>query len=318
MDEHGNLEIVYGKGRPALWFACHTDHPALRVDGKGTAVIEGGIRADALVGARLRTFDADVHPTVTKVLERGAHSGGRVKLKGAVGLKKGTPLVLDLPGVSFAGGKVRARAIDDLCAVAACLAVIDTLTKKRWEGSVGFLFTRAEEVGFAGALGWTRSTKLSRRSAIVNLEMSPARPHTPQGKGPILRIGDRITIFDDGVSLALEQCAMQLQKKHETFAYQRALMDGGACEATVYARAGFRAGALCLPLKNYHNHAPRGRTGPEYVARADAENLVLWMEAFARTHANMPGVARLEKRLDKLYRKHAKRLIRTADQGAGT
>jgi len=318
VDGHGNLEVVYGKGRPSLLFACHTDHPALRIDGPNTAVIEGGIRADALVGARLATFDDDpVHPTVMRVIERGERAGGRVRLKGATKLKKGTPLVLDFPPVSIAAGKVRARAIDDGCAVAACLAVIDTLTKARWPGTVGFLFTRAEEVGFAGALGWVRETRYPKSTTVINLEMSSARPHTPQGDGPILRVGDRMTVYDNAVSLSLEQTAQRLQKRVEEFRYQRALMDGGACEATVYARGGFRAGALCLPLKNYHNHAPRGGVAREYVALADAENLVRWMVGFSKDHGKKDPVAALEKRLDKLYRKHARRLIRTSREGEG-
>jgi len=316
IDEHGNLEVVHGTGRPKLLFACHTDHPALRIDGPGTAVIEGGILADALKGARLATFDADpVRPIVSKVIERGERSGGRVRLKGAAGLAKGTPLVLDLPGVSFAGGKVRARAIDDGCAVAACLATADHLA--RWKGTVGFLFTRAEEVGFGGALAWTRSTNYPKSTTVINLEMSSARPHTPQGNGPILRVGDRMTVYDDAVSLGLESVAMRLGKREPEFRYQRALMDGGACEATVYARAGFRAGALCLPLKNYHNHAPRGGVAREYVALTDAQNLVRWMVAYSKEFGRRDPVAALNKRLDKLYRKHAGRLKRTAGEGKG-
>jgi len=313
IDGSGNLEVVYGKGRPRLWFACHTDHPALRVDGKGAAVIEGGIRPPALRGARLRTFDDDgPRPVVRSVTK-----DGRVRLKGAAALPKGTPLVLDLQAPSIGASRIRARAIDDLCAVAACLATMDDLARRRWKGAVGFLFTRAEEVGFAGALAWCRTTRTARSATVINLEMSSARKHTPLGNGPILRVGDRITVYDDAVSRSLEQCALRLQKKHDDFRYQRALMDGGACEATVYAQAGFRAGALCLPLMNYHNHAKGGGVGREYVARADAENLVRWMAAFARDFGKRDDAARLRKRLDQLDRKHRKRLVRTSAEGRG-
>ncbi|MHC4952378.1 MAG: M20/M25/M40 family metallo-hydrolase [Planctomycetota bacterium] len=318
VDGHGNLEVVHGKGRPSLLFACHTDHPALEVDGPGTAVIVGGIRADALAGSHLVTFDGAVRPRVSRVIERGERSGGRVRLTGAKGLKKGTPLLLDLPGVSIAGGKVRARAIDDGCAVAACLAVMDALAKSRWKGTVGFLFTRAEEVGFAGAMGWARSTRYPKSTTVINLEMSSARPHTPQGAGPILRVGDRLTVYDDAVSLGLEFTAVRLAKRNKEFRYQRALMDGGACEASVYARAGFFAGALCLPLKNYHNHAARGGgVAREYVSLDDAENLVRWMVAIAKQFGQRDPAAHLERRFDKLYKKHGRRLKRTAQEGEG-
>jgi len=309
VDEHGNLEVAYGKGRPDLWFTCHTDHPAFRLERGGLARIEGGVRPAALRGARLCTLDGGGPRPVV----RGATKTGKLRLKGSAGLPIGAPLVLDLPGVSLARGRVRARAIDDLCAVAACLAVIDRLSRARWDGSVGFLFTRAEEVGFAGALAWARATRLPKKTTLVNLEMSSARRHTPIGEGPILRVGDRVSVYDDGVARSLEACAKRLRG----FSWQRALMDGGACEATVFAAAGFRTGALCLPLGNYHNHARGGGVGREYVARADAEGLVAWMAAYARGFGGRDESAPLRERLERLRKKHAKRLRRTAGEGRG-
>jgi len=308
-DAFGNLEVVYGPGRPRLLFACHTDHPALEATGNGTAVILGGMRPRALRGAPLRLLDG--RPA-------GARAGATVRegkpaavrLLGGK-LAKGTPLVLDLVGPSF-GRHVRARAIDDLLAVAACLAMFDRLAAARWKGTVGALFTRAEEVGFAGALGWVRTTRTPKTTTIVNLEMSSARPHTPQGNGPILRVGDRMTAFSQDVLSELEVTATALARKKKDFRYQRALMDGGACEATVYCHAGFRAGALCLPLRNYHNHAPRGGVTREYVRADDAENLVRWMTAYARAFPGIDGQRARDRRLERLWRQHRGRLARTA------
>lgn len=308
-DAFGNLEVTYGPGRPKLLFACHTDHPALEATGNGTAEILGGMRGKALRGARLRLFDGTLagaragavvregKPAVVKLL------GGR--------LPRGTPLVLDLGGPTL-GRHVRARAVDDLLAVAACLAMFDRLAAARWRGTVGALFTRAEEVGFAGALGWVRTTVTGRATTIVNLEMSSARPHTPQGNGPILRVGDRMTAFSQDVLAELEETATALARKGKGFRWQRALMDGGACEATVYSHAGFRAGALCLPLRNYHNHAPEGGIAREYVRADDAENLVRWMTAHARAFARVDGRRASDRRLARLWRQHRARLARTA------
>jgi len=230
---------------------------------------------------------------------------------------KGTPLVLDLPDLVLAGGRIRSRAVDDLCAVALCLALFDRLADARWRGSVGALFTRAEEVGFAGALGWVRTTEVPRSTTIVNLEMSNARLHTPQGKGPILRVGDRVTTFDASVGAELEAAAKRLGARAKTFRWQRALMDGGACEATVYAHAGFRTGALCLPLRNYHNHAPKRGVAMEYVDADDAASLLLWMEAYARGFARFRGDRATERRLERLWRKNRAQLVRSAGEGAG-
>ena len=305
VDSHGNLEVVYGRGRPRLLFACHTDHPGLKANGDGTATVVGGVHGEFLPGTKLRTLDGD-KLVAGRLVKKGRPAV--VRLKGSK-LKKGTPLIFDLPDVRFTGGRIRARVIDDLCAVAACLTTADRLAKARWNGTVGFLFTRAEEVGFAGALGWVRSTRNPTSTTIVNLEMSPALKHTPQGSGPILRIGDRITTFSQEVSLGLQDTSSALKLKT-----QRALMDGGACEATVYGHAGFKAGALCLPLKNYHNHGPKKTIAMEHVHEDDAETLVQWMVGYTRRFGR---TRTLDKRLDKLWRKHRRELGRTAEEGKG-
>ncbi len=196
---------------------------------------------------------------------------------------------------------MRARVIDDLCSVAVCLAVVDRLRKARWKGTLGFLFTRAEEVGFVGATGWVRTTRYPKSTVIINLETSRALPHTRQGAGPIVRVGDFSSTFDPGVTLALRDAARGLP-------HQRALMDGGNCEATVFTLAGFSAGALCLPTKNIHNHKPRGGMGLEYVHKDDVENLVRLLVRFARNHSMRSARARLGKRLDAYWRKYRKAL----------
>ncbi len=308
-DAFGNLLVSYGPGRPPLLFACHTDHPALEAAGDGTAVIRGGIRPKALKGARLRHLDGSLAGVRAGAVVRDGRPAV-VRIEGGR-LRRGTPLVLDLPKPTI-GRQIRARAIDDLLAVAACLAMFDRLAAARWKGSVGALFTRAEEVGFAGALGWVRTTRAPRTTTVVNLEMSSARPHTPQGMGPILRVGDRITCFAQEVLAELEVTATALARKDKSFRWQRALMDGGACEATVYAHAGFRTGALCLPLMNYHNHAPEGGVTREYVAAADAENLVRWMTAYARGFKTVDGRRARDRRLEALWRENRTALAGTA------
>jgi len=314
-DDFGNLQVTYGSARPRLLFACHTDHPALEARGDGTAVVRGGIRPQALVGASLRRLDRPGRAaTVGKVLKEERPSV--VRLKGRR-LKRGTPLVPDLPPPSVGKTHVQARAVDDQVAVAACLAMFDRLEALRWKGTVGALFTRGEEVGFAGALGWVATTKTRRSTTIVNLEMSNARPHTPQGKGPILRVGDRLTVFSQEVSAELEATARALARTDKEFRYQRALMDGGACEATVYAHGGFRAGALCLPLRNYHNHAPRGGLAREDVHAADAENLVRWMTAYARAHGRVDARHDIDRAMKRLWRRNRRALTDSAREGEG-
>ncbi|MHC4137256.1 MAG: M28 family peptidase [Planctomycetota bacterium] len=311
-DALGNLEVVYGKGRPRLLFACHTDHPALEANGDGTATIQGGMHAKELRGAGLRPFHGGRVATVGGAVRNGRP--GVVRLRGGKGLKKGTPLVLDLPAYRITDRHIRARAVDDLCAVAACLTLLDRLGAARWRGCVGILFTRAEEVGLVGALGWAGLRRYPRTTTLINLEMSSALPHTPQGDGPILRVGDRVTTFTQGAAAELEVAARALARKDRHFRYQRALMDGGGCEATVYVFSGFRTGALCLPLQNYHNHAARGGMGLEYVHCDDAENLVRWMVEYTRSFGRLNAGRKVERRLAALWRKHRGRLERTAKE----
>ena len=67
---------------------------------------------------------------------------------------------------------------------------------------------------------------IPRKAAVIGLETSKALPHAPQGKGPIIRVGDKTSIFDDAATAALVQAAADAKLPH-----QRCLMSGGTCEA---------------------------------------------------------------------------------------
>jgi hypothetical protein len=65
---------------------------------------------------------------------------------------------------------------------------------------------------------------------------------------------------------------------------------------------------------NYHNHAPQGGVAREYVAAADAENLVRWMTAYAKGFRKVDGRRGRDRRLDALWRENRKALERTAPE----
>jgi len=74
------------------------------------------------------------------------------------------------------------------------------------------------------------------------------------GKGPVVRLGDRRSIFDSGASQLLSMLADKvLPGRH-----QRRLMDGGACEATAATAWGLPTIGITLPLGNYHNQGFEG------------------------------------------------------------
>ena len=88
------------------------------------------------------------------------------------------------------------------------------------------------------------------------------------GDGPIIRVGDKQSIFDHGVTAELVAAAAEAN-----LGAQRCLMSGGTCEATAFRLYGVRCGAMCVALGNYHNCGPENRIEAEYVSLSDVEGL---------------------------------------------
>jgi endoglucanase len=86
-------------------------------------------------------------------------------------------------------------------------------------------------------------------------------PNARIGDGPIIRIGDRATVFDRDLSNRVCIAAEDGEIRH-----QRKLMDGGGCEATAFGTYGYRATGLCLALGNWHN-----RGNLDLVEQGDVE-----------------------------------------------
>ncbi len=185
-----------------------------------------------------------------------------------------------------AGNRLNTKAADDLVGV---FAVIQTATQllagKRRSPFLGLL-TRAEEVGFVGAvahfeLGWLGGAR--RPVVCVSLETSRALAGAHIGRGPVVRLGDRRTVFDAGALQVLTELAQRtLPGKH-----QRRIMDGGSCEATAATAWSFPAIGLSVPLGNYHNiddHA--GAPAAEYVHHDDVDGMLRLCRALMQ-----PGLA---------------------------
>jgi len=136
------------------------------------------------------------------------------------------------------------------------------------------VFTRAEEVGFVGATALAKGTLLPKSVPVVSIEMSKALPGAEQGKGYVVRLGDRMTLFDP----ALTQFLLEVARGMSEIPFQQRLMDGGACEATAFNALGYRASGVCLPLGNYHNQGPDG-LAPEYIHADDWNGLVKFIVA---------------------------------------
>lgn len=332
VDRDGNLLLRRRNVRPSatpLVLVAHMDHPgfravASRARGRRhlvSATFLGGVRPEFFRGARVRFFDpaGEVAARVDGVQRDRAGGGLTVLLVAAGPVTPGSFGMWDLPPFERrgpGGALLVSRAVDDLVGVAAALALLDAVDAidPRRRVDVRALFTRGEEVGFVGALAVAGSRRLPRGARILSLEASKALPHARQGDGPILRVGDRTSSFDDTLLRWMARTATRLAgPKGNRFAWQRRLMDGGTCEATAFQLFGFRCAALCVPLGNYHNMGDDGRIRAETIRLEDVIGLVRFLEGLVRHDADCPrrgAIDPLRRRLDTGLRRHRRDLAR--------
>lgn len=310
-DRYGNMLIsrkgAKRRGRPLL-ITAHLDHPAFVITNvRDRRHIEcefrGGVRPPYFLKTRVRALDSRDAAHLGTIIE---HAKGRlfdevvIRLsRPTEALRAGDLATWNLPAARVRKGLIEAPACDDLAGVAAALAALDELRSKRGIGDVRVLLTRAEEIGFLGAIAACRTGLIPRNAKIIALENSRSFAESPIGGGPILRVGDRISIFHHGLAFEVARIAMSMEQRRGGFRWQRKLMPGGACEATTFQAFGHEAICLCLPLGNYHNMAhlaeviegqrgAKARIAPEFVSVADFHGLVEWLIACAKALTARP------------------------------
>lgn len=299
LDSGGNV-LITQKGRknmPPVLAVAHMDHPAFvadAVDGKtATYEFRGGVNPEYFENARVEVVSRD-------------GGGGRVVNHDPATSKGEISVVGDVePGdiLMWRMRKPRRRtdihaapACDDLAGVAAALAALDRARGKTGLRHLGVLLTRAEEVGFVGALHAAIEGTIPADARILSIETSPTLPNAPIGAGPIIRTGDRITMFDREMTNRIGRAATASGTK-----VQRKLMDGGACEASAFGMYGYQATGLCLALGNHHNRGnldalTRGEADPvpmlEEISISDFHGLVdLLLLAVPAVDRDDPAVA---------------------------
>ncbi len=342
-DPSGNLVIERARldrsGESPLFITAHMDHPAFVVErivapSTITLSFRGGVMDPYFREARVRVFPggSGVEPAPGTVLEKS--KGARfpeclVELdeEGAAdALEPGDIGRWDLPEPSVEGDTFHTHACDDLAAVAAALAAMDELRPHPVAAHVRLLFTRAEEIGFVGAIAACKHGTMPRDSRVLALENSRSYPaDSPIGGGPIVRVGDRLSTFSPTLTAAVARVAEVLAGETSrnpgvpatpassapTYRWQRKLMPGGACEATAYQAYGYDATCICLPLGNYHNMAnlaavqageadavASAKVAREHISLDDYQGLVRLLVGCALTlsQAESPLV-----RLERLY-----------------
>ncbi len=317
-DAFGNLVVGVKSlselktGNRLLLFA-HTDHPGFHIhkqEGKTlSARWYGGAPFKNMQGAKVRVYDPSLaaisHIGKITSVQNGKYKRTGMKieiqLKDSVKISKGAFGAFDFPGCKIKSGNITARVADDLagCAIAFG-ALLDT---RRMKGRTVAIFTRAEEVGYIGCWSFLSNTQISKQSLAISLEASRTLPGAELGKGPVLRLGDRTTLFDNTASQFMWHLAQTIQKKNKSFKYQRRIMDGGSCEATALHIFGVRTAGLAVPLKNYHNQGTR-KPEPEIIKLNDVEGgRLICAEAAKHLHQLKSESERLLKTLTKNYKK---------------
>ncbi len=320
-DAHGNLLIeLPGKTRSPRWvFTAHMDHPGFvadkMLDAKTLrAHFRGYVLADYVRGAKVRFFDGarEIRGRVIEVKtrkDREVPSQATVAVSG--GVAPGSPGMFDVEAGRVRGGRFVSRVCDNLAGAAAALAMLDRLARNPPKSAVAVLLTRAEEEGFIGAIAACLQPKLLRKNdRLIVIECSAMQPFAPQSKGPIIRVGDRTSIFNSDLSHFITTLAGQLVKKRAGFQFQRALMSGGTCEATVYNVYGYTAAAICLALGNYHNmDRETKRIAPEYIDANDWNDMVrLFIHIARNAHTWQSGHKPLKERLERRFEEMRRRL----------
>jgi endoglucanase len=335
-DSAGNILVHYRHGqrriRRPICLTAHLDHPGFVVERMRDArtVIaswRGGVRPEYFSGARVRFYDETaarngevarrwvrgriraLHTKLTGGMERVE----RVEIEVGTELAPGTIGMWDFPDPRVRGARIFARGCDDVAGAAAILCCLDELVRQRVRTELYVLFTRAEEVGFIGAIAACRQRTIPDKCLVVSVETSSRLPHARIGAGPILRVGDKTTTFTPAATAYVRRVADKLATQDKSFKYQRRLMDGGTCESTAFCEFGYDATGLCVALGNYHNmNAQRRRLGPEFIDLNDFANLVRWFVELSSAPEPFDGTnCALRNTLRKLEADYAELLARS-------
>ncbi len=319
-DEFGNLYATLssrGVGEEPLVLAAHMDHPGFEI----VRSIEQGWEARFLGGVPDRYFKPGVKLRLfpsgrSAVLgERVPHPREkRFRLADSdTSAERPAFAVWDLQAFGVKGEHIRGRVCDDLIGVAVILATLAELKRSRVNRPVMGFISRAEEVGFQGALAAAGAGHIPEKSLVISLETSKEIPGVKMGEGVIVRVGDRSSVFDSAATRFLDAVGGQLARRDEGFRHQRALMAGGSCEGTAFQEYGFRTAAVCVALGNYHNCGHGDRIREEFVNVGDALGMQRLLAEAARKRGEFNRlVGGTRKRLEKLRREGARRLRRSA------
>ncbi|MDE3192836.1 MAG: M28 family peptidase [Chloroflexota bacterium] len=297
-DAHRQLFASVRRGSPRrpIALVAHTDHPAFEVVSayghEGIARVLGGFRGRVLedaTGVLVHADDAAV-PPVRGIVDRFVpdldpihNSPGRMRIRAERDLVVGEWATLDLPACDLDGDDLRMVAADDLAGCAIVADVLLELAASDVPVDVTGVFTRAEETGLYGARIVAEDDAIARDAIVISVEASRALPHAAPGNGIVVRSGDLNNTFSNEAERFLRAAAERLRR--DGIPTQRALLDGGTCEASTFVVHGWDTTAIALPNVNYHDRGPDDRFAPEVVRLSDVRGGIALLVETARAIA---------------------------------
>jgi putative aminopeptidase FrvX len=251
-DSGGNI-LITQKGRkrhPLVLAMAHMDHPAFVIgeteEGNAAFEFRGGVSAPYFNDARVEVVDPASGVSGRVVSYNAVDSTGTIRFNAPV--SAGSIAMFKLAKPRARKDRFYAPACDDLAGVAAALAALDRARAKPELGHLAVFLTRAEEVGLVGALHAAKHQTVPTDARVLSIETSRELVDARIGDGPIIRTGDRSTVFDRELTNRISRAVEASGLKH-----QRRLMAGGGCEATAFGSFGYQATGLCVALGNWHN-----------------------------------------------------------------
>ena len=324
-DKAGNLLLKQTRqsSKKPIYITAHLDHPAFVVrkqidENRIEMEFRGGVHDDYFVGAKVEIFDNANNGYIGTI--QSLQSRAKPFKRVVVTLNKSIAGILiqndiarwKLPPPVVKNGLLHAPACDDLAGVAAAISALDAIKRLPKLGHVGVLLTRAEEIGFVGAIAAAKNRTIPKTSRLLCLETSRSFPESPIGDGPILRVGDKTSVFGP----ELTNAATNIMNAQKNFAWQRKLMPGGTCESTAFCEYGYLSTCLCLALGNYHNmkdvdgvvqkNKP-ARVAPEIISVDDYHGLIKMLTIVCRD-LDKPTSATLRRGLETRLKKYKKLL----------
>lgn len=217
------------------------------------------------------------------------------------------PAVFDLVDFDLTSNIISMRALDDLAGCASMISILQQRMESQDEQPVYGVFTCAEEVGLVGARLLAKSGLLPKSTFIVSIESSRTLPGAEIGKGPVIRVGDAGTTFDNEAESILVKAKESLSESNPDFACQRQLMSGGVCEASAFWSEGYQTTGMAFPLGNYHNGGENDLILAEYIHERDFLNGVALLEK-ATYHVNDSTPTKFQNRFKDLPKSLTDRL----------